>query len=401
MKRLIAIVGVFVGGVIVAESLDGGLTWTLSRTPHADQHGLEWDPFTPRKVFLSNDGGFYWSNLNGAARGLWSKTPRLPVTQFYAMDVSVQDGARVNAGSQDNGSLKSWANDNTVNGDWFGYVGGDGMMNRIDPTNDRKFYGCSQNGGCRGFAPPPTAANGFSMTMPAADRKNWVAPLEFAADPRFVFGGSSFVLRMNTDIGQRTWQRISRDLTEGTEPRAPGFGTITALGTTTADANLVYAGTDSGLMWVSRNAMAAPDQVTWQRLESPIFPGRWVTRISVDPQNPNVAWASFSGWRSGDPYPHVVMTSDGGRTWVDIVGKRVPQSPVNDVIRHPQHEQWLFIATDVGVFRTTNLGKTWLKVGANLPLVPINDIDIPDGSNTLYAATYGRSVWTTSIADLS
>ena len=74
------------------------------------------------------------------------------MTQFYAMDVSVQDGSRVNAGSQDNGSLKSWANDNTVNGDWIDYVGGDGMMNRIDPTNDRKFYGCSQNGGCRGFA---------------------------------------------------------------------------------------------------------------------------------------------------------------------------------------------------------------------------------------------------------
>ena len=78
------------------------------------------------------------------------------MTQFYAMDVSVQNGSRVNAGSQDNGSLKSWANDNTVNGDWFGFVGGDGMMNRIDPTNDRKYYGCSQNGGCRGFVAAAT-----------------------------------------------------------------------------------------------------------------------------------------------------------------------------------------------------------------------------------------------------
>ena len=96
------------------------------------------------------------------------------------------------------------------------------------------------------------------MTIPG-QRKNWVAPLEFAADPRFMFGGSEFVHRIDTEPGpgQRVWQRISPDLTEGTEPRAPGFGTITALGTTTADPNLVYAGTDSGLMWVSRNAMAA------------------------------------------------------------------------------------------------------------------------------------------------
>lgn len=385
---------VFVSGVNLAESHDGGLTWTTSQTPHADQHGLEWDPLTPGRVYLGNDGGFYWSTQNGAARGLWAKTPHLPVTQFYAMDVSVQDGTRVNAGAQDNGSLKSWATDNTVNGDWFGFVGGDGMMNRIDPTNDRKYYGCSQNGGCRGFVD----GVGFSMTIPGA-RKNWVAPLEFGADPRFVFGGSEFVNRINTDAGQRRWERISPDLTEGTEPRAPGFGTITAIGTTPADPNLVYAGTDSGLMWVSRNAMAAADQVTWEKLESPVFPGRWVTRVTVDPQNPAVAWASFSGWRNGDSYPHLVMTSDGGRTWSDIVGRRVPQAPINDVIRHPAKKNWLFIATDVGVFRTTNLGKTWIKVGANLPLVPINDIDLPAGSDTLYAATYGRSIWTTSLAD--
>jgi Sortilin, neurotensin receptor 3, len=88
---------VFVAGVDLAESLNGGATWTTSQTPHADQHGLEFDPFTPGKVLLGNDGGFYWSLENGRARGLWSKTPRLPVTQFYAMDVSVQDDSRVNA----------------------------------------------------------------------------------------------------------------------------------------------------------------------------------------------------------------------------------------------------------------------------------------------------------------
>ena len=404
---------VFADGVNLAESTNGGATWITSQTPHADQHGVEWDPFVPNKVYLGNDGGFYQSLENGRARGIWTKTARLPATQFYAMDVSVQDGTRVNAGSQDNGSLRSWGPGNqndVVNGDWFNFVGGDGMMNRIDPTNDHKFYGCSQNGGCRGFAPPPTANGGFSMTMPGADRKNWVAPIEFGADPRFIFGGSNFVLRMNTDAppppptpnpGLRQWQRISPDLTEGTEPRAPGFGTITAIGTTNADANLVYAGTDSGLMWVSHNAMAAPADVTWTKLESPNFPGRWVTPITVDPQNAKVAWATFSGWRNGDGYPHVVMTSDGGDTWADIAGNKLPQAPINDVIRHPAKPKWLFIATDVGVYRTTNLGKTWLKVGDNLPLVPVNDIDLPAGSNTLYAATYGRSVWTTSLDDIS
>ena len=88
------------------------------------------------------------------------------MTQFYAMDVSVQDGSRVNAGSQDNGSLKSWALDNTVNGDWFSLLGGDGMMNRIDPTNDRKYYGCSQNGGCRGFVGTATGQRTSTWRSP-------------------------------------------------------------------------------------------------------------------------------------------------------------------------------------------------------------------------------------------
>jgi photosystem II stability/assembly factor-like uncharacterized protein len=393
---------VFVAGVRLSESLDGGATWTRSTSVHADQHGLEFDPFTAGRVYLGNDGGFYSSNANGAATGTWSKTPRLPVTQFYAMDVSVQDNSRVNAGSQDNGSLRSWTNANTVPGDWNGYVGGDGMMNRIDPTNDRKFYGCSQNGGCRRFF-PGGPNGGVSMTIPGA-RKNWVAPLEFAADPRFVFGASEAVYRIDTEPAAtpRPWEQISPDLTDGPElPRAPGFGTITALGTTTADPNLVYAGTDSGRMWVSRNAMAPAAEVRWQELKSPTFPGRWVTRVTVDPDNAKVAWATFSGWRSGDGFPHIVMTSDGGNTWVDIAGTKLPQAPINDVIRHPSKPKWLFIATDVGVFRTTNLGNTWLKVGDNLPLVPVNDVDLPAGSNTLYAATYGRSVWTTSLDDVS
>jgi photosystem II stability/assembly factor-like uncharacterized protein len=392
---------VFVEGVSLAESLNGGATWTTSQSPHADQHAVEFDPFTAGRVYLGNDGGFYWSTENGRARGVWSKTARLPVTQFYEMDESSQDPSRVDAGAQDNGSLKSWANDNTVNGDWFGFVGGDGMMNRIDPSNDRKYYGCSQNGGCRGFVGTATGASSFGMTIPGA-RKNWVAPIEFAADPRYMFGGSESVYRIDTEpgTGQRIWTRISPDLMEGTEPRATGFGTITTLGTTKADPNLVYAGTDSGLVWLSHNAMAAdPATVTWEKIESPVFPGRWVTRVTVDPDNAKVAWASFSGWRNGDPYAHVVMTSDGGATWTDIAGKKIPQAPVNDVIRHPSKPKWLFVATDVGVYRTTNLGKTWLKVGDNLPLVPVNDIDLPAGSDTLYAATYGRSIWTTSLAD--
>ena len=88
-----------------------------------------------------------------------------------------------------------------------------------------------------------------------------------------MFGGSERVPDEHRAVGQRVWQQISPDLTEGTEPRAPGFGTITAIGTTTADPNLVYAGTDSGLMWVSRNAMAANPHGDVDEAPEPGLPG--------------------------------------------------------------------------------------------------------------------------------
>ena len=189
-------------------------------------------------------------------------TPEMPITQFYSMDSSEQNVDRLNAGAQDNNSLKSWQSDGSTTGDWVAYVGGDGMMNRIDPKNQDYYYGCSQNGGCRAFTPGGSP----SIVIPGA-RKNWVAPLEFAANPRYLFGASENVYRIDTEpaVLPRVWQQISGDLTDGPDlPRAPGFGTITALGTATADPNLVYAGTDSGRMWVSRNAMADPaSAVTW------------------------------------------------------------------------------------------------------------------------------------------
>ncbi len=90
------------------------------------------------------------------------------------------------------------------------------------------------------------------------------------------------------------------------------------------------------------------------------------------------------------------MTPDGGANWKDISG-RLPQSPVNDVIRHPKHRKFLYVGTDMGVFFSNNLGKNWRKVGGSFPAVPVNDIHIHADTNTLFAATFGRSILKTTI----
>ena len=118
----------------------------------------------------------------------------------------------------------------------------------------------------------------------------------------------------------------------------------------------------------------------------------------MSPKTDKWTAATFSGWRwlDGEDSPHVALTKNKGKDWVDISGN-LPDAPVNDVIWHPTDKKSLFVATDVGVFATTDLGATWTKIGANLPLVPVNDINIQIETMTLFAATYGRSIWETTI----
>ena len=387
---------IFVAGVQLAESTNGGESWVLNGAVHADQHGMDWDPFVEDRVYLSNDGGFYRSNDNGGSTDPWIKTPRMGITQFYAMDSSEQNEKRLNAGTQDNNSLKSWQADGSITGDWVAYVGGDGMMNRIDPEDHNYYYGCSQFGGCRAFTPVGSP----SILIPGA-RKNWVAPLEFRnSDTKVMYGASEYMNRLEVRSGGFAWQKISDDLTGGPTPRSAGYGTITAIGSGYNDAGLVYAGTDDGRLWRSKNADASnPSDVNWKRLKAEALPKRWVTRVEVSPITDKWTAASFSAWRwlDGEDSPHVALTKDKGATWKDISGN-LPDAPVNDVIWHPTQKKSLFVATDVGVFSTIDLGQTWKKVGANLPLVPVHDINIQIESMTMFAATYGRSIWETSIS---
>ncbi|MFI7577976.1 WD40/YVTN/BNR-like repeat-containing protein [Micromonospora sp. NPDC049497] len=379
---------VFSAGVPMMESHDGGRTWVTGRGIHADQHAMAWDPHNPGRVYIGNDGGLYWNDQGGNVIGTWAAASVQPYMQFYAMDVSTTDRSRVSGGTQDNGSLRSWGGS-----DWNLYRGGDGMMNRINPVDQLNVFACSQNGGCA-----RSDNGGDSMTSIrarfAGTRFNWVSPLEIAPGaPDTVYFGSN-VLNRSDDRG-RTWRAVSPDLTGGPTPRnATSYATITTIGIAPTDEDTVYVGTDDGHLSVTRDGGA-----TWTKATDPDLPDRWITRVTVDPQNPDMAWATYSGFRwESETQPHVLMTNDGGATWTDISGN-LPQSPVNDVIRHPKKQGWLYIGTDMGVFFSPNLGRTWLKVGASFPAVPVMDVHFHAATSTLFAATFGRGILHATIVD--
>jgi hypothetical protein len=210
------------------------------------------------------------------------------------------------------------------------------------------------------------------------------------------YGGN--ILNRSTN-GGANWTAISDDLTTDPEQLDPNggyriYGTITTVAAAKSDGNVIYVGTDDGLLWRTSDLGA-----NWTQLSDPDdpntpedendLPGSWVTRVAVDPTNANIAYATFSGFRSGDATPHVVKTTDGGASWTNISGN-LPAAPVNDVIVLPGDK--LAIASDVGVYLTSDGGATWLSVGSGLPAVPVLDIRHHQGTNTITAATFGHGI---------
>ncbi len=365
---------VFVAGVSLALSTDGGQTFGSSAGQHADQHAMAWDPKQTGRVYLGNDGGEYHSDTNGNSGG-WTHATYEPFTQFYSVDVSEQDHTRVVGGAQDNGTLRSWAN-------WGDYTGGDGEEALIDPTNQNNIYGCSQYGFCSRSTNGGSTTSSFGSTV--SDRYNWFTPVQFdPSNPQVIYLGGNRLNR-STNAAQ-TFTVISPDLTggPGRDPQYP-FGTITTIAASKSNSQEIFAGTDDGRLWYTANLGGS-----WTQATDSDLPGFWVSRVAVDRSNAQVAYVTYSGYRGGNDAPYVLKTTDGGATWSNITGN-LPQAPVNDIV---VAGSTLYVATDVGVFRTTDGGTTWRTLGKGLPHLPVDDIQLDASTNELFAGTFGRGMW--------
>ena len=368
---------VFAAGVGLCESQDSGSSFIQQLSPHADHHAMAWDLRVPGRVYLGNDGGTYRSDVNGT-NNQWTKAISEPYTQFYSVDVSEQDDSRIVGGTQDNGVNRSYGGTS-----WNQYIGGDGEEALIDPVDQNLVYGCSQYGNCFRSTTGGNSNTSFTSAT-VSSRRNWLTPLQFhPGNPAVLYYAGDRVNRSTDNAAH--WSVISPDLTggPGRDPSYP-FGTVTTVAGAKTDPNRILAGTDDGRLWFTTNLGA-----DWNRVTDSDVPGTWVTRVLVDSSNAQVAYATFSGFRSGTPLPYVVKTIDGGATWVSIAGD-LPEAPVNDIVAV---DSTLYVGTDVGVFRSADGGATWLAAGENLPNVPVTDLEYRAVSNSLYAATFGRGIF--------
>lgn len=373
---------VLLAGVNLMRSTNGAQSFSSVGGVHADQHVLRWDPKVPNRAYLGNDGGMYRSDNNGASG--WIEATSQPYTQFYTVDVAETDPVLKVGGTQDNGCNRGYTG---PGGPWTGIGCGDGLQVIIHPQHPNIVFGCSQYGSCyRSENSGGTPRQNIGPGQTTSQRRNWLTPVQFdPTDPNVMYYAGNIVNR-STDNG-RTWTAISPDLTGGgpNDPAGYPWGTITTIAAAPTDGNKLYVGTDDGKLWWTDNLGQ-----NWTEVDPAQLPGTWVTRVAVHPKDKNIAYATFSAFRSGSDRPHVMVTQDGGKTWTDI-GRGLPDAPVNSV--RPTSDGLLLVGTDVGVFVSGWNGGEWAALGSDLPMAPVMYLRYHEPSRQVTVATFGRGIF--------
>jgi uncharacterized repeat protein (TIGR01451 family) len=399
------------GGVFRSD--DGGQTWkNLGWDQHPDYHALAWDAANPGGVAIGSDGGVWYSpDLGGRpnrtdpledADWIDLNSGGLAITQFtsIATNPSFPNQARFWGGTQDNGTLRKSAADNT----WFDMTSGDGGQVLVDPTNFNfvygTFFGISPfritDGGSVFFS-RQNITHGINL----GDRSEFYVPYALNKENvNQLFLGTYRMYRSDNakapSAGDVTWKPISGDLSTGCEGPAPNGGRgcfISAIGV--GGGHAVYAGTEEGLIHVSTDAQVS-DSPTWKRVDSKgkVLPNRPVATFAVDRSNYRIAYAGYNGFDQATPKTpgHVFKTTDGGDHWTNITSN-LPDTPVNSLILDPSFPNTLYAGTDVGPFVTYDGGAHWGPLGSGFPVISIWQMDLDPAHRLLAAGTHGRGAY--------
>ena len=371
------------------ESQDKGVSWTRHNTPivHVDHHAFEIHPLNQSLQYLGTDGGLYVTKNRGNS---WTHLDNLPVTEFYTCEIDETLPHRRYGGAQDNGTNRTLTGDVD---DWERIFGGDGFVVLVDPTDTNTIY-CEYQWGFLYKSTDGGFDWDYSLEgVDGFDRTSWNTPYEIAPlNHRRLYYGTH---RLYTSVdGAENWTVISDDLTN-TDPASPGgedFGALSAIGLAVSDSNVIYTGSEDGVVSVTFD-----QGVEWKRISDDL-PTRYITRIAVDPEDAMVAYVTISGYRELDYLPHIFMTPDGGDSWIDISGD-LPEVPLNDVIIDPDFPGTLYVASDLGVWYTGNMGVSWNPLGTDLPLTAITDLDFHRDTRLLLAASFGLSMYTYDLSE--
>jgi photosystem II stability/assembly factor-like uncharacterized protein len=387
---------VYVLGVKLHLSADGGRTFLPdagARHVHNDQHALWIDPAAPEHMVLGTDGGVYLTFDRGRN---WEHLRNLPIGQFYGVGVDMRKPYRVYGGLQDNGTWagpgRTFSRDGITTADWFKVFDADGFQ--VAPTPDGETVYCEgQYGMLRRVKVRTEEVWNIKPRAPEgspAYRFNWSAPLLLSPhDGKTLYYGGDRLFR-STDRGE-TWDTLGPDLTRGRPgPSAHTGHTLTTLAESPLRRGLLYAGSDDGLVHVSRDGGRSWSDVSAALPGVP--PQRWVTRLEASPHAAGTAYLALSRHRHGDRAPYLLVTEDYGSSWRSIAAGLPAEGPVHAVRADPRRAGLLYVGTELGLFVSLDAGASWAPLGG-LPTVAVHDLVVHPRDRELVIGTHGRSVY--------
>jgi photosystem II stability/assembly factor-like uncharacterized protein len=392
----------YIQGLPMLASRDGGKTWKGldSRGVHVDYHAMWIDPKSPRRMVIGNDGGL---NVSYDAGETWTKINNLPVGQFTTLALDNADPYNILGGLQDNGVMRGPSTYRFGKSDpeaWKSIYGGDGSCVAVDPKDPNVVYAALQFGiaarlnvktGERAPIRPRPELSAAKKEKPL--RYNWVTPFTLSPHSRDILYYGTNKLYRSFDRGD-TWKAISGDLTSDRDQGDVPFGTITTIAESPKAFGVIWAGTDEGRVWGTRDG-----GMTWTDLSKGLAKDRWVTRVVASNFAEGTVYVSQNGYRNDEFAPYVFRSTDYGRTWQSLAAG-LPNEPVNTVREDPKASHLLYVGTDSGVFVSLDRGATWTALAGGLPHAPVHDLLVHPREGDLVVATHGRSVYVADAAPL-
>ena len=400
---------VYLPNVEMHKSTDGGKTFAKLSVPHGDNHDLWIDPDDPRRMILGNDGGATVTYNGGKT---WSTQNNQPTAQFYRVATDSRFPYWVYGSQQDNSSvgIPSGVSGAVINfSDWHSVGGGESGWIAPSPRDPEVIFGGEYGGQItrydnrtketREIMAWPQLADGHA-TKDLKYRFQWNAPIAVSPhDPSVLYHASQILLRTKDD--GETWEEMSPDLTRNDKTKqgksggpittditgVEVYGTIFALAPSPHEKGVIWAGSDDGLVHVTRD-----DGKTWQNVTPKGIP-EWIqiNAIDVSPHEKGGAWIAATMYKFDDFRPYLYKTTDYGKTWTKIVNG-IPDGAFTRVVREdPVRRGLLYAGTETGLYVSFDGGASWQPFRRNLPAVPITDLAVKNGD--LVVATQGRSFW--------
>jgi len=400
---------VYVMSAPALRSIDGGKTWEDISGTHGDYHNLWINPTNSNNMIISDDGGSAITLNKGKS---WSSLNNQPTAQFYRVNADNLFPYNIYGGQQDNSSVKISSrevNSGSIgSASWTYSAGGESAFLAFNPDDPQYVLGGSYQGTIEVLDTKAKVGRNIMaapiqyMTMDAKDMKyrfNWNAPIIWSKhEPGVFYHGSQYLLRTN-DMG-KTWTEASPDLTRNDKDKqgkpgvpytneavgAENYGTLSYVKESPLEKGVIYTGSDDGLVYITKDNGAH-----WQNITPAGLPECLINAIEISPFDKATAYIATTRYKFNDHTPGIYKTTDYGKSWMKITNG-LPDNAFTRVVREDAvRKDLLFAGTETGMYLSWNGGKNWEPFQLNLPVTPITDLLIHQGN--LIAATSGRSFW--------